>query len=87
MPFLPQAQFTHENAAAQLAAGLAAVLAGQEVISFGQTATIDSSAVACMLAWQRSARNRGTRLRFEHLPENLHSLINLYGVAELVNLA
>ena len=84
MTFLPAQDVTHSNAAQQLAAGLAAIAAGQTVISFHQTTSIDSSAVACMLAWQKSAAVRGARLEFQQLPANLHSLIALYGVAELI---
>jgi phospholipid transport system transporter-binding protein len=84
MAFTPSGDFTHENAATQLAAGLTAIAAGQVVISFSQTLRIDSSAVACMLAWKRSAGQQGTSLRFEHLPESLTSLVGLYGVAQLL---
>ena len=82
--FTPAPQLTHENAREQLEAGLAAVAAGQNVISLQQTGTIDSSAVACLLAWQRQAQQRGARLELTHLPANLTHLIQLYGVAELL---
>ncbi len=82
--FIPTAEFTHKNAAQQLAAGLAAITAGQTTVSFEQTSSVDSSAVACMLAWQRLAVERGSRLQFEHIPVSLHNLIELYGVTEFV---
>ena len=82
--FTPAPAFTHETAAQQLSAGIAAIDAGQSVFSFEQTGQIDSSAVACLLAWKRHARDRSVGLEFQHLPDNLNHLIQLYGVAELM---
>lgn len=82
--FTPEAQLTHHNASLQLRSGMAAIDAGQTSISFAQTTSIDSSAVACMLAWQRHAGKRGTTLAFVQLPENLTNLITLYGVTTLL---
>ncbi|PRC94013.1 STAS domain-containing protein [Solimicrobium silvestre] len=84
MSFTPTSVFTHENATQQLAAGLAAIDAGQSAFAFNQTNSIDSSAVACMLAWQRHAQQRGVKLEFQQLPINLTNLIALYGVAEFL---
>jgi phospholipid transport system transporter-binding protein len=82
--FTPASAFTHETAAQQLSAGIAAIDSGQSVFSFEQTGQIDSSAVACLLAWKRHALVRKVKLEFQHLPENLNHLIQLYGVAELM---
>jgi phospholipid transport system transporter-binding protein len=46
---------------------------------------VDSAAVATLLAWQRAALERGSALRFTNLPANLQSLIELYGVADLLH--
>jgi len=82
--FTPASAFTHETAAAELAAGIAAINAGQTAFAFSQTGNIDSSAVACMLAWKRHAAQHGARLEFQHLPANLTHMIELYGVADLL---
>ena len=82
--FTPASAFTHETAARELAAGIAAIDAGQTGFTFAQTGNIDSSAVACMLAWKRHAQQRGVRLEFQNLPGNLTHLIQLYGVAEFL---
>lgn len=82
--FIPATAFTYETSASELAAGMAAINAGQSSFIFSQTAQIDSSAVACMLAWKRHAGQRGVKLEFQNVPANLMNLIQLYGVAEFV---
>ena len=81
--YRPALALTLATAAGELAAGLAALDAGQDAFSFSQTSSIDSSAVACMLSWQRHARQRGMTLKFEQVPVNLTHLTDLYGVADL----
>lgn len=56
------------------------------VVDFSQLGTVDSSAVSLMLAWLREAQRNNTQLKFANVPDNLFSLANLYGVAELLNL-
>jgi phospholipid transport system transporter-binding protein len=82
--FKPVAKLTMDNAAETLAAGLQAIAAGESAFDLSETLSVDSSAVAIMLAWQRQARQLGRTLRFGALPPNLRSLIGLYGVAELL---
>jgi len=82
--FTPAATFTHETAAKELVAGIAAIDSGQAAFTFSQTSHIDSSAVVCMLAWKRHAQQRGTALEFQDLPVNLTHIIQLYGVAEFL---
>jgi len=82
--FTPAATFTHDNAMQQMAAGIAAIDGGQTSVSFSQTTQIDSSAVVCMVAWQKHAKQIGKTLSFADLPTNLSNLITLYGVGEFV---
>jgi len=82
--FTPASSLTHETAAQQLAAGIKAIESGQAVFSFEQITQIDSSAVACLLAWKRHAFQHHVKLEFQQLPVNLTHLIQLYGVAELM---
>lgn len=56
------------------------------IVDFAQLATVDSSAVSLMLAWLREAQRNNTQLKFANVPNNLISLANLYGVAELLHL-
>ncbi|MBP0600046.1 STAS domain-containing protein [Herbaspirillum sp. LeCh32-8] len=83
--FKPGAQLTVNNASAVLRDGLAAIAGGQSSIDVSNVAVVDSSAVATLLAWRRSARQRGVALAFGALPVNLQSLADLYGVSALLN--
>ena len=80
--FIPAAELNNGNIAQQLTAGIAAIEAGQTTFEFNQTKNIDSSTVACLLAWKRHAQQRRAKLEFLHLPANLTKLIALYGVDE-----
>ena|ERR1035437_7128987 len=85
--FRPTIRLTADNAKTTLEAGLSAIEAGQTEIDLADVTTVDSAAVATLLAWQRAARQRGAALSFLNLPANLHSLVTLYGVADLLGRA
>jgi phospholipid transport system transporter-binding protein len=72
------------NAKASLDAGLQAISSGQTDIDLAGLTSLDSSAVAVLLAWRRAAQAKGMALHFYHIPHNLQSLIDLYGVDELL---
>ncbi len=84
MAFQPAPSLTVENAREMLAAGLQAIAGGQHVIDFSGLTQVDSAAVAVLLAWQRTARDRKINLSFINLPDMLQSLAELYGVAGLL---
>ncbi len=46
--------------------------------------SVDSAAVSMLLGWSRAARNTAHVLRVKGLPQDLLSLANLYGVAEML---
>jgi phospholipid transport system transporter-binding protein len=75
---------TVQNAKAALAQGVAAIKAGQTVFDLGTVQTVDSSAVAVLLAWKRTARKAGAALSYVNLPASLQSLAALYGVDEFL---
>jgi phospholipid transport system transporter-binding protein len=54
-------------------------------IDFANVTEFDSSAVALMLRWRREAEKLGKALRYVHLPSNLQSLAELYGVDTLIH--
>jgi phospholipid transport system transporter-binding protein len=54
-------------------------------IDFAHVTEIDSSGVALMLHWRREAERLGKALRYVHLPANLQTLAELYGVNELIH--
>ena len=82
--FKPAATLTMDNASETLAAGSQAIAAGELDFDLSALGSLDSSAVAILLAWQRQAQQKGAVLRLSVLPPNLQSLIALYGVADLV---
>ncbi len=71
---------TVANASLVLAQGVAAIQGGQRVIDLACIKTADSSAVAVLLAWQRTAREQGATLQLTNMPANLQSLTTLYDV-------
>jgi phospholipid transport system transporter-binding protein len=85
--FRPGLTLTVNNAKTVLDAGLHAIHTGETVFDLADVTAVDSAAVATLLAWQRAARKQGQSLTFHHLPANLHSLAELYGVADLLHAA
>lgn len=85
--FQPGASLTFNNANTVLNTGLKAIAGGQTAIDFSLVTSVDSAAVATLLAWRRAALARATSLTFNNLPGNLQSLIALYDVTELLELS
>lgn len=54
-------------------------------IDFTDVTEIDSSGVALLLHWRREALKLDKALRYVHLPPNLESLAELYGVDKLIH--
>ena len=66
--------------------GLQAADDGSLEVDMSKVEAVDSSAVSLMLNWLREAQRNSVNLYFSHVPENLLSLANLYGVEELLPL-
>ncbi|WP_234084578.1 lipid asymmetry maintenance protein MlaB [Azonexus sp. R2A61] len=63
----------------------AAVIVGQPLlVDLSAVPTADSSAIAVMLAWLRTARSLRSTLRFTGIPAAVLSLAKLYGVYDLL---
>lgn len=75
------------NAGGLLEAGRAVLQQKDETIDLKAVTEADSSALAVMLGWMRTAQARGGRLQFVNTPPGVRSLADLYGVAELLPLA
>ena len=82
--FKPAAKLTMDNASQTLEAGLQAIASGESDFDLSELLSVDSSAVAILLEWRRRAQQQGVSLNFGVLPADLQSLVNLYGVAELL---
>ena len=60
-------------------------LAGEDLqLDFSRVESVDSAAVSMLLGWTRAAQRTQHELRVKGLPEDLLSLANLYGVAEML---
>jgi len=81
---LESSSITNENAAALLDRGLTAIRAGDTAFDLSAVATVDSAAVALLLAWQRAAIQQGRRLELSGAPAGIASLAELYGVQTLL---
>jgi phospholipid transport system transporter-binding protein len=57
-----------------------------KVFDFSEATEIDSASVSLILEWSRRARDRGAQVRFANLGESIRSLIDLYGVGNLIQL-
>ncbi|MDD4912647.1 MAG: STAS domain-containing protein [Sideroxydans sp.] len=56
------------------------------VIDLEKVDAVDSSAVSLMLSWVRQAHLQKKSVSFAHAPKNLHSLVELYGLTEVLSL-
>lgn len=65
------------------------VLTGVDLITIdlSDVTETDSSAVALLLAWCRTAQDRRQRVSLVRVPDGLRSLIAVYGLTDLLPLA
>lgn len=86
-PLSLSGSLTVDQAAGVLRATTAAIDAGCREVDIGALETVDSSAVATLLAIRRYAVSKGVNLRFTQPPPALASLIGLYEVGGLLGLS
>jgi phospholipid transport system transporter-binding protein len=75
---------TLQNINALLAQGRAAFSAPFLSVDLAQVTEVDSTAVSLLLEWRRDAQRQNRVITFVNYPENLQSLMKLYGVSELL---
>lgn len=75
---------TVNNAAEIARQGVALLDDDKLVIDLKEVTEVDSSAVSMLFEWLRLAQARNQRLKFVNIPENLSSLIQLYGVTDFI---
>jgi phospholipid transport system transporter-binding protein len=80
----PEGPITLEQAVAMRLAGEAALDEGCRAMDLGAVEQVDSSALSVLLAWRRHALKREVALELRNLPSSIQSLIDLYGVNELI---
>ena len=57
---------------------------GVRAVDLGEVTELDSSLLAVLFAWMREAKSQDRALSFSRLPQDLRSLAQLYGVAQLL---
>lgn len=82
-----EGSITIDNVVAVVARGIALFARDDLVVDLKRVTEVDSSAVSLLLEWQREARHRNHRLCFANMPNKLQSLVRLYGLSELIQLA
>ena len=75
---------TLANVAVLLEQAHAALAGGVRAVDLGEVTELDSSLLALLLSWLREAKGRGSALSFTRLPQDLVTLAQLYGVAQLL---
>ena len=54
------------------------------VLDLSKITDVDSAVISMLLEWLREARKIDLRLQFANITDSLASLIQLYGIAELI---
>ncbi|CAN5277533.1 STAS domain-containing protein [soil metagenome] len=85
--FRPAAALTVDCARTSLEEGLRAIQAGQLEFDMAEVTTVDSAAVATLLAWQRAAVKQGGVLHLLNLSPSLLTLVSLYDVRDLLSVS
>lgn len=57
---------------------------GEVEIDFAAVTDVDTVALSLMFEWQRRAEKNNSKVTYSHLPPNLISLANLYGVTDFI---
>ncbi len=78
---------TLEAATRLLEEGSAHAARADVVVDLSAVEAVDSSALAVIFGWMRTAKKTGRTLKIAHPPAQLMSLAELYGVVELLPLA
>ena len=68
-----------------LRASKSLVLNAVTTIDFAQVTDIDTSTISLILEWKRRAQKENQTIKLANLTDNLKSLTQLYGVAELID--
>jgi phospholipid transport system transporter-binding protein len=77
-------KLTIETVPSIYAAGLQQLSRENMRVDFSRVEAVDSSAVSLLLGWARAAYRYRHGLRISGLPDDLESLVSLYGVTELL---
>ncbi len=56
-------------------------------VNLAGVSDVDTAALSLLMEWQRRAIATNSKILFTHLPEDLRSLADLYGVSEFIPLS
>lgn len=73
-----------DNANAILSQSDALLMVDALEIDFSAVTDVDTAALSLIMEWQRRAVASSCKVTFAHLPANLTSLAELYGVTEFI---
>lgn len=73
-----------DNASTLLEKSVPLAMVESLTIDFSGVTDADTSALSLMLAWKRRAAETGCNIKLAHVPTNLMSLADLYGITEFV---
>lgn len=82
-----QGPVTVDNVVAITQRGTALFDRYHSVVDLRKVTEVDSTVISMLLEWLRAARQSGYRLQFVNMPASLGSLIQLYGIVELIPIA
>lgn len=74
-----------DNANTLLLASNVLTIVNSPQIDFANVDEVDTAAVSLMLEWSRRAMAENQKIKFVNLPESLESLVELYGVTDLIH--
>jgi len=75
---------TQDNVGAVLEEGSRVFTAAVVTVDLAGVTEVDSTAVSLLLEWRRAALRDKRAIEYVNYPANLKSLIELYGVSELL---
>jgi phospholipid transport system transporter-binding protein len=81
-PYRVNSAMVYATAAELFVQGQELIAQGGTIFDFAGVTAADSSALAVILGWQRTGGDGG--LLLTNLPENIRSLAELYGIADML---
>ena len=75
---------TIDNVLAITQRGIRLLHEDHRIIDLGKVVKLDSAIISMMLEWLRTAQREHYQLQFINIPPSLISLIQLYGIVELI---
>lgn len=79
-----QGPVTINNVVGLTKQGVALLENGNLQVDLQQVTEVDSTAISMLFEWLREASKKNCHLQFVHLPANLESLVQLYGVTDFI---